>query len=105
MDVKISELPSISAVQLDGSENFFLQKANDNFKISVEQIALYAMTAVGVSDTWVEGQVRYRVLTSNVGLPYDSEGNIRLTLMGNAMAKAEQYVSGSWDVIGENLLI
>lgn len=58
-----------------------------------------------VNNDWTEGEVRYRILSANIGMPYASEGNIKLTLMGNAMAKAELYTGGTWEVIGENLLI
>ena len=46
MDVKISQLPAISAGQLDGKEYLFLQKGDTNYKVRVEDVAEYAVGSV-----------------------------------------------------------
>lgn len=46
MDVKISELSAISAAQMDGTEYFFIQKGNENFKVSSDELALYSVQSV-----------------------------------------------------------
>lgn len=43
-DVKISILTSITASQMDGSEDFFLRKSDENFRVSADELTTFALS-------------------------------------------------------------
>jgi hypothetical protein len=43
-NISISALPPLTAIQMDGTERFFIQRGNDNFRVSADEFATYALS-------------------------------------------------------------
>ena len=43
-NAKISDLTPITALQMDGTENFFIQKGNTNYRVNADEFSAYALS-------------------------------------------------------------